>query len=219
MEGFTNDNFYWADPELGFDGWDAMYAKNKATWDAAIQGAETIGRARLAMTELVIDEERTEDVLKLLASGNDIGYLTQEVRTACHAAAGTAIPLAVARARGSECRAPPQASVHEVLLTAPAAYAAGGETLDTTGASNVAHAYGAGVCTVIDPTTQEQNDHVRPQPRAAPPMPRAHGRTWRDRRRCWSSRGGIGMQKPRWVLLTPMKTRGRARPWTSSSAR
>ena len=220
IEGLANDKFYWADPELDFDGWDAMYAKNKATWDTAIQGAVTVGRARLAATELVVDEDRTEAVvLKLLASGDDISYLKQEVRTACHAAAGTAIPLAVARAHGSESRAPPQAIVHEHLLIAPAAYEAGGETLDTTGASNVAHAYGAGVCTVVDPTTQEQNDHVRPQPRAVPPMPRAHGRTWRDRRRCWSSRGGIGMQKPRWVLLTPMKTRGRARPWISSSAR
>ena len=48
--------------------------------------------------------------------------------------------------------------VHKYLLTAPAAYQEVGETLDTTGASNVAHAYGAGVC---NPTGEENGDQVR----------------------------------------------------------
>ena len=63
-----------------------------------------------------------------------------------------------ARAHASESRAPPQALVHEYLLIMPAAYEASGDTLDTTGASNVAHAYGAGVC---NPTGEENGDQVR----------------------------------------------------------
>ena len=48
--------------------------------------------------------------------------------------------------------------MHEYLLIMPAAYEASGDTLDTTGASNVAHAYGAGVC---NPTGEENGDQVR----------------------------------------------------------
>ncbi len=96
----VDDNGYWVAPDLPFAGWDAMYAKNKDTWDAAIRNPQAKGNARLATTELVIDEKRTKDVvLKLLASGGNLGYLTQEVRTACHSAVGTATPSAVARAR------------------------------------------------------------------------------------------------------------------------
>ena len=90
---------YWVAPDLPFAGWDAMYAKNKDTWDAAIQDPQAMGKARLAMTELVIDEERTKDVVLKLLELDNIGAVTQEVRTARHAAVGTAIPSAVARAR------------------------------------------------------------------------------------------------------------------------
>ena len=51
--------------------------------------------------------------------------------------------------------------VHEYLLTAPAAYQAAEQTLDTTGASNVAHAYGAGAC---NPTGEEDGDQVDSYP-------------------------------------------------------